>query len=117
MSKLVRLGSALACVALAACDSPWESASCPPGGTDLTYESFGKSFIQRHCQTCHASNAKDRRGAPEASALDEHDDVIAWIDRIYERSTGENPSMPPGPDDPPEAEREALEEWLACGAP
>jgi hypothetical protein len=37
--------------------------------------------------------------------------------RIFARSAADNDSMPPGPDDPPEAEREKLADWLACGAP
>jgi hypothetical protein len=39
------------------------------------------------------------------------------MDRIFARAAGDNTSMPPGPDDPPEAERAMLAEWLACGAP
>lgn len=94
-----------------------EEANCPPGGTDLTYESFGQSFLDDHCQRCHASASGDRNGAPSAYAFDTRDDVIEWADRIYARSAASNTSMPPGPDGPAIEERDLLAEWLACGAP
>ncbi|MBL8742009.1 MAG: hypothetical protein JNK04_12970, partial [Myxococcales bacterium] len=56
-------------------------------------------------------------GAPIDYVFDTREDVVEWIDHIYERSAGDNVSMPPGPEDPPEEEREQLKEWLACGAP
>jgi uncharacterized membrane protein len=96
---------------------PWDEAECPPEGTALTYESFGRPFMERHCQYCHASFIENRQGAPGDYVFDTHADVIEWIDHIYERSAGDNVSMPPGPEDPPEEEREQLKEWLACGAP
>jgi hypothetical protein len=43
--------------------------------------------------------------------------VVRHRERIYIRAAGSNDSMPPGPDDPPRAERDKLAEWLACGAP
>ena len=95
----------------------FDDASCPPGGTELTYENFGRGFMNNYCQTCHASTVKDRIGAPEGFFFDNIEDVHRFQDRIYDRSAGDNTSMPPGPDDPPEAARDDLEEWLACGAP
>jgi uncharacterized membrane protein len=89
----------------------------PPGGTTLTYKTFGREFFALYCQTCHGSSVKDRRGAPDAYVFDTHEQVLAQDDRIYARAAGENDSMPPGPDDPPDAARERLAEWLACGAP
>lgn len=94
-----------------------EDASCPPEGTSLTYEDFGQAFIGTWCQPCHASQVIDRQGAPPAYVFDTHEQVQRWADRIYARSAGVNDSMPPGPDDPSDAERDDLEEWLACGAP
>jgi uncharacterized membrane protein len=117
-SDRLRLATAIAAIAFtAACESSWESAACPPEGTELTYESFGRGFIGAHCQSCHASNVEDRKGAPKGISFDSHDDVVEWIDRIYDRSTGDNTSMPPGPEDPAEEDRFKLEVWLACGAP
>jgi hypothetical protein len=95
----------------------FEEAECPPGGTELSYENFGKPFKDRYCHSCHASGAPDRHGAPAEFAFDDLDSVVRHAEHIYGRSAGDNASMPPGPDDPPYEEREALEEWLACGAP
>jgi len=117
-----RAGSIMVATALAlslgACvESGYEEAVCPPGGTELTYENFGKPFMDRHCQSCHASGAPDRHGAPSGYSFDDHESVVANAEHIYARSAGDKASMPPGPDDPPQEERDALEEWLACGAP
>jgi uncharacterized membrane protein len=108
------------CVSMAmvvGCGETLDEAACPPEGTSLTYENFGAEFLRNHCQGCHASGVKDRRGAPREYAFDTRDDAEAWADRIYVRSAGDNTSMPPGPDDPSEEERDDLAEWLACGAP
>lgn len=108
----------LAC--LLSCCGPhqdFEEATCPPEGTLLTYENFGRQFMLDYCQSCHASSVKDRIGAPQGFFFDNLDDVHRFQERIYDRSAGDNTSMPPGPDDPPEAARDDLEEWLACGAP
>ncbi len=114
----LELGLVLVLLASSGCArDEWDVASCPPDGTELSYENFGETFLNRHCQSCHASDAKERDGAPGAYVFDTRDDVVDFIDRIYERSAGDNTSMPPGPDDPSEEEREALAEWLACGAP
>lgn len=95
----------------------FEEAICPEEGTDLTYENFGKTFMDRHCQYCHGSWVEERRGAPGAYTFDDHDSIIDQAEHIYNRSAGDNTSMPPGPDDPDVEERDMLAEWLACGAP
>lgn len=94
-----------------------EDALCPEEGTDLTYENFGRDFIDRHCQYCHGSWVEERRGAPIAYTFDDHESVTYFVENIYARAAGDNTSMPPGPDDPPVEDRDALAEWLACGAP
>ena len=94
-----------------------EERSCPPEGTTLTYESFGKGFIDQHCQGCHGLPSKDRRGAPSGYDFGSVDDVRRFRSRIFSRAAADNTTMPPGPDDPPADEREKLAEWLACGAP
>lgn len=102
----------------AGCAQPdFADARCPPGGTELTYVSFGQGFLARYCETCHGRDVRDRHGAPDRYVFDSPDDVRKWIDRIYDRSAGDNTSMPPGPKDPPIEQRDALAEWLACGAP
>ena len=90
---------------------------CPPEGTDLTYESFGKAFFSRHCNSCHSGVTGEREGAPGVYVFETLEQVRAHKDRIFVRSATTNDSMPPGPDDPPIEEREDLAEWLACGAP
>ena len=94
-----------------------EDYDCPPEGTTLTYENFGKTFVDGYCQSCHASAAKDRKGAPSNFIFDTYDQVVEDKHRIFARAAADNDSMPPGPDDPSDAEREQLAEWLACGAP
>jgi len=94
-----------------------EDATCPPNGTTLTYASFGRPFLDAHCQSCHASGARERNGAPSGYTFDSPADVQRLRSRIFVRAAGDNVSMPPGPDDPPAADRARLAEWLACGAP
>jgi uncharacterized membrane protein len=106
--------------ALSACSlfyTEIEDQPCPPAGTSLTYDNFGAAFMNTHCQWCHGSTVKDRLGAPGEFIFDTHDQVIQHKDRIFVRSAAENDSMPPGPDDPSQEERNNLAEWLACGAP
>jgi mono/diheme cytochrome c family protein len=100
-------------MAMAGCHSDETIAdrSCPPGGTTLTYESFGKPFFDRWCVQCHgAGNAYSSRSFTTV------DTIRAQRDRIFVNAAGDNTTMPPGPDDPPLDEREKLAEWLACGA-
>jgi hypothetical protein len=104
-----------ACVALAlpACsaekigDHP-----CPPGGTTLTYENFGKKFFEANCVSCHGGT-----GGYSSRSYTTVDSIRADRDRIFINAADDNTTMPPGPDDPPEADRRKLGEWLACGAP
>jgi len=113
--------SLFAVVALVAfgCSSTFESFEerlCPSEGSELTYESFGKGFMNSWCQSCHGSTAADRFGAPGEFIFDTVEQIRQHKERIYVRSAGSNKSMPPGPVDPSIEEREKLAEWLACGA-
>jgi hypothetical protein len=90
---------------------------CPPGGTKLTYESWGKSFMDSTCQRCHGASSSDRNGAPSSFDFGTVDSVRENKARIFARAAADNDSMPPGPDETPHADREKLAEWLACGAP
>ena len=92
--------------------SKLEDHPCPPTGTKLSYENFGKRFFDQNCVYCH--------GGPNgysSRAFTTVDAIRASKDRIYVNAAGPNTSMPPGPDDPPQEERDKLAEWLACGAP
>lgn len=103
------VGSALA----ASCG--WEEMAdypCPPGGTTLTYDNFGKQFFAGYCVTCH--------GGPNGYSSRSFTDVAtirAQAADIFRNAARDNTTMPPGPDDPPKDQRYMLGEWLACGAP
>lgn len=90
---------------------------CPPQGTPLTYANFGATFLNSYCQSCHASTAQDRKGAPGDFLFDTREQVLRQRERIFVRSAAGNDSMPPGPIDPSLSERNQLADWLACGAP
>jgi uncharacterized membrane protein len=91
--------------------------TCPPEGTELTYETAGRPFFLKHCNSCHAASANDRNGAPIAFVFDTYDQVYALSERIFVRAAADNTTMPPGPDDPSQEERDALAEWIACDMP
>lgn len=111
------LGLALVLAPTACKETTIDDRACPPGGTQLTYDNFGRGFMADHCQTCHGQPSQDRKGAPSGYDFGSADDVRRWKDRIFSRAAADNTTMPPGPDDPPEGERERLAEWLVCGAP
>ncbi len=90
---------------------------CPSGGTKLTYTNFGKAFFSDNCQRCHGASSDNRNGAPPDFDFGTLAGVQAHKDRIFARAAADNTTMPPGPDDPPQDERDHLAEWLACGAP
>ncbi len=90
---------------------------CPPGGTTLTYDNFGKDFLDGNCQGCHGSAGNHRQGAPTGVDFGDLEAVHQWRERIFDRAAASNTTMPPGPDDPPEDQRAKLADWLACGAP
>ncbi|MBX3213749.1 MAG: c-type cytochrome [Labilithrix sp.] len=117
-ARLLALGLAALTLGASACkETTLEDRPCPPEGTTLTYESFGEGFMDAHCQSCHGAPTKDRKGAPSGYDFATVEDVRRWRSRIFSRAAADNTTMPPGPDDPPEGEREKLAEWLACGAP
>ncbi len=90
---------------------------CPPESA-LTYENFGAPFLLSWCNGCHSSSLPEgsRQSAPLGIDFDGLDRVRAHADRIVARSTGASASMPPA-GGPPEAERQQLAEWVACGTP
>lgn len=105
---------ALAFAFLAACaEAPMEidEMSCAQPST-LTYDNFGANFLSTYCNSCHASGTA---GAPRDIKFNSIDDVHSHRSRIFIRAAGPNVTMPPGPTDPPQAERDQLAEWLACG--
>src|SRR5688572_17707529 len=87
---------ALGCVDVATLDDY----PCPDAGTALSYDSFGKPFLDEWCNECHSAPSGDRQGAPDDVRFDAPSGVTKWRDRIFERAALSNDSMPPGPDDP-----------------
>ena len=81
----------------------------------LSWDNFGREFMDTHCVGCHSSllPVRMRNGAPLGTNLDTYGDVLGLADRIEVRALGDEPTMPPGggPDD---LERARLSEWLAC---
>jgi uncharacterized membrane protein len=117
--RLAALGAALGAALALGCVVPTtlDDVACPDEGTELSYESFGKHFLDAWCQGCHGGGVERRQGAPSAYTFDTVDEVRRWRERIFVRSAADNTSMPPGPNNPSAEERALLAEWLACGAP
>jgi uncharacterized membrane protein len=108
----------LAASALSACAyETIDQHACPTGGTQLTYDNFGRQFMNDYCQGCHGSASTNRQGAPGEFIFDTPEQVQHWRTRIYVRAASTNDSMPPGPEDAPLAVRNQLADWLSCGAP
>ena len=87
--------------------------TCPADST-LTYDNFGKEFVQSHCLACHSA------AGPESPKLDTLDLIRGHASDV-DRAAAAGPSavntfMPEG-SSVDEAERRKLGEWLACGAP
>ena len=102
---------------VAACDPApvtIDQMPCPAAGTQLTYANFGAEFFASYCNRCHT---RSQHGAPDTFHFDTLDQVHTHLARIFVRAAGPNTTMPPGPDDPPMADRDQLAEWLACGSP
>ena len=101
---------------------PSTQSTCPPGST-LTYDNFGKGFMERYCTACHDSalTGAARRGAPSFHDFDTLFGIKAVSDHI-DQTTAAGPAainegMPQ--DDPTTTTRERyqLGEWIACGMP
>jgi cytochrome c5 len=121
---------AFAITALSSCGSDKAEADEGPSGavcpTDsaLTYDNFGKAFMEDYCTRCHRSalTGAARNGAPS----DHNFDTLALIkdtepEHLDEEAAGGatrvNTGMPPSGAMPTEAERRKLGEWLKCGTP
>lgn len=87
--------------------------ACPDGGTDLTYDNFGKAFFDTHCTSCHAEGSTNPGAAN--FPFETQAQIQAEVEDIYERAGGTNTNMPPD-GGPTAEERQQLAEWLSCGA-
>jgi hypothetical protein len=127
-----RLACALACalalaLAAAGCSDPPlfgppTQSECPPGST-LTWDTFGRQFMEDYCTRCHHSAL---RGEARMGATSFHDfDTVSGVRAVklhIDETTASGPaatnaSMPPGDPGPTLEERRRLGEWLACDVP
>jgi hypothetical protein len=95
---------------------------CPSGST-LTYENFGKPFMEQYCTRCHSSqlSGAERNGATKYHDFDSVAGVRPVADHIDQTAAfgpaANNMVMPPNGPFPTAEERTKLGEWLQCGAP
>lgn len=89
---------------LAACADP----VCDDG---TTWNGHVDGFFREYCQGCHAADAPDRYGAPEAVTFDTVEDVLARREGVASALAAGR--MPPGGgvDD---AEVARVLDWLDC---
>ena len=119
---LLALGLVAGCSDSVPLYGPPTGSTCPRGST-LTYESFGKPFMEGYCTRCHSSELTGaaRRGAPSFHDFDTVIGIRPIADHIELTTAGGpdamNRSMPPDGARPTDEERRLLGEWLACGAP
>jgi cytochrome c5 len=126
-----RLASIALVLGLAACGSegrtsifgPPTGSECPPSST-LTYDNFGRKFMEDYCTVCHHSDLTGtaRMGAPSFHDFDTIFGIRAVDDHIDETTAAgpdaTNRGMPPrGYPTPSDADRFKLGEWIACGTP
>lgn len=81
----------------------------------LTYENFGRGFLERNCTGCHSSyltDMKERNYAPLSVNLNTYADAILWVDRIDVR-TVQDQDMPPA-GGLSSNDLDMLHEWLTC---
>ncbi|MFM7203155.1 MAG: hypothetical protein ACKO6N_20395 [Myxococcota bacterium] len=81
----------------------------------LTYENFGRGFLERNCTGCHSSyltDMKERNYAPLSVNLNTYADAILWLDRIDVR-TVQDQDMPPA-GGLSSNDLDMLHEWLNC---
>lgn len=101
---------------------PSSGAECPDDST-LTYENFGKLFMEDYCTRCHSSELEGdaRMEAPDDHDFDTLEGIRAMQDHIDQMAASgpskTNTAMPLGDPKPTLEERELLGEWLACDAP
>lgn len=94
-------------------------ATCPDGST-LSYDGFGRDFMERYCTRCHSSalSRPDRMGAPLFHDFDTLEGIFQVDGHVDEQSAigpdAANRFMPPDGERPTDEERRQLGEWLAC---
>jgi len=98
------------------------ASACPQNST-LTYDTFGRGFMESYCTRCHSSalTGAARKGAPSFHDFDTRFGIEAVSDHIDETTAAGpaavNQGMPPRGPRPSLDERRQLGEWIACGLP
>lgn len=90
---------------------PYDCLRTPP----LSYENFGKGFLERNCTGCHSSylvSPEERNYAPLSVNLNTYADAVQWWERIEARTITDL-NMPPA-GGLLDADLEQLGEWLYC---
>jgi hypothetical protein len=95
-------------------------ATCPDGNT-LTYDTFGKPFMDKYCVRCHSTKLKtdvERMFAPPGHDFDVFEGIIGVAEHVDQYAAAGpdkvNTMMPPSGAKPTMEEREQLGQWLAC---
>ena len=83
-----------------------EPMTCDPAST-LTYASFGATFMENHCLSCHTN--KESPVLASQTQIRQHAAQILQ-EAVYTDAMPEDADLSI-------AEREQLGQWLACGAP
>ena len=95
-------------------------ATCPDDAGMLTYEEFGKPFLEKYCTRCHSSELEGeaRMGAPLEHDFDTLAGTLLVFEHVDEMAASgpdsTNTAMPKDGAKPTMAEREMLGQWLAC---
>jgi len=81
----------------------------------LTYDDFGKPFMQQFCNGCHSSLVTEeyRNDAPLGVDFDTYQGVLENRIKIRVQTNPEGPIMPPGGGPNPDQYADLLE-WLNC---
>ncbi|HKQ70179.1 MAG TPA: cytochrome c [Polyangiaceae bacterium] len=94
-----------------------------PTPNQLSYETFGRAFMEAYCTRCHSSTLTGaaRNGAPLAHDFDTVAGIAAVAEHIDEFAAAGpkavNVIMPPDDPKPSEEDRRKLGQWLACKTP
>ena len=118
-----QMGHGAGCCSDSSVLGPPTKSTCPPQGTSLTYNNFGKPFMESYCTRCHDSNkmGEMRQGAPAYHDFDTLIGIKQVSNHVDETAASgpeaTNLAMPPDGAKPTLAERQMLGEWIACGMP
>ncbi len=80
----------------------------------VAYENWGEGFLVENCQSCHASTAANRYGAPEGVSFDTVEEAWEWQDRILARAVEDSSAPMPPAGGVPEEDLQRLVWWFEC---